>query len=135
MRVNARGMAVCVKQVSRKMIEMGTRGSIVCTGSVAAEIGGPDHTDYNMSKHAVLGLVRSASMQLGMHGIRINCVSPAAVLTPLARNLFTSLKGVTLTAEHVAEAVLFLASDDSAFVTGHNLVVDGGMICIPFMVK
>ncbi|KAK4437108.1 (-)-isopiperitenol/(-)-carveol dehydrogenase, mitochondrial [Sesamum alatum] len=119
MRVNARGMAVCVKQAANKMVELGTRGAIVCTASVAG--------------------------QLGLHGIRINSVSPSAVPTPFVgkvglnagdlENLFgplTSLKGVALTAERVAEAVLFLASDDSAFITGHNLIVDGGLLCLPF---
>ncbi|XP_022869290.1 (-)-isopiperitenol/(-)-carveol dehydrogenase, mitochondrial-like [Olea europaea var. sylvestris] len=145
--VNMRSMAMCVKHAARKMVEHKIRGAIVCTASVAATIGGPNHTDYTMSKHAVLGLVRSASQQLGLHGIRVNCVSPSAVVTPLAAKIglasdedvenilgpLTSLKGVTLTARHVAEAVLFLASDDSAFVTGHNLVVDGGLISLPFL--
>ncbi|KAL8464950.1 hypothetical protein ACS0TY_034439 [Phlomoides rotata] len=146
MRVNTRSNAVCVKQAGRKMIELGTRGVIVCTDSVAATMGGMATTDYSMSKHAVLGLVRSASMQLGVHGIRVNCVSPSAVLTPMLGPLglttagdvenfmgpFTSLKGVALTAAHVAEAVVFLTSDESAFVTGHDLKVDGGLICFPF---
>ncbi|KAL0318309.1 UNVERIFIED_CONTAM: Nepetalactol-related short-chain-dehydrogenase/reductase 1 [Sesamum angustifolium] len=140
MRVNARGMAVCVKQAARKMIELGTRGAIVCTASVMAAMGGDMLTDYTMSKHAVLGLVRAGSQQLGAHGIRINCVSPSGIPTPLAEKVgfsasevekifgpLTSLKGVALTVEHVEEAVLFLASDDSAVITGHNLVVDGGL--------
>ncbi|KAL0294046.1 UNVERIFIED_CONTAM: Nepetalactol-related short-chain-dehydrogenase/reductase 1 [Sesamum radiatum] len=133
-------MAVCVKQAARKMIELGTRGAIVCTASVMAAMGGDMRTDYTMSKHAVLGLVRAASQQLGAHGIRINCVSPPVIPTPLAEKVgfsarelekilgpLISLKGVALTVEHVAEAVLFLASDDSAVITGHNLVVDGGL--------
>nr|QZX44680.1 isopiperitenol dehydrogenase-like protein 2 [Mentha longifolia] len=146
MRVNTRGTAACVKQAARKMVELGTKGAIICTGSSAAAKGGHSVTDYVMSKHAVLGLVRSASLQLGSHGIRVNSVSPGAVLTPLAGRMgmgtpadvessfgrFTSLKGVTLTAEHVAEAAAFLASDEAAFVTGHDLVVDGGLISLPF---
>ncbi|KAL8479377.1 hypothetical protein ACS0TY_026301 [Phlomoides rotata] len=147
MEVNARGMAVCVKQAARKMIELGTRGTIVCTASVAATAGAMSLTDYYMSKHAVLGLVRSASLQLGLYGIRVNCVSPSLVLTPLVGRVgfttagdvenvmapLTSLKGVVLTAAHVAEAVVFLASDASAFVTGLNLKVDGGLISLPVL--
>lgn len=138
--VNVRGMAACVKHAGRAMVDAGVKGSIVCTASVAASIGSPLHTDYTMSKHAVLGLVRSASRQLGTHGIRVNCVSPSGLGTPLmcepygidaegAEKMFAphiSLEGIVLKVNHVAEAVLFLASDASAFVTGHNLVVDGG---------
>ncbi|CBI15279.3 unnamed protein product, partial [Vitis vinifera] len=98
-----------------------------------------ERTDYCMSKHAVVGLVRSASKQLGEHGIRVNCVSPHGIATPMMCKALemeadevekvyearTRLKGV-LRARHVADAVLFLASDQSAFVTGHDLSVDGG---------
>lgn len=144
MRVNARGMAVCVKQAARKMVELGSRGAIICTASAAAGKSSSAFTDYSMSKMAVLGLVKSASLQLGVHGIRVNSVSPGLVLTPLLRKSgfetaadveaiigpLTSLKGV-VTAEQVAEAVVFLASDMSAFVTGHDLLVDGGLVGLP----
>nr|QKE59456.1 nepetalactol related short chain dehydrogenase 4 [Nepeta cataria] len=147
MRVNAHGTAVCVKQAARKMVELGTKGTIICTTSATASKGGQNMTDYAMSKHAVMGLVRSASIQLGAHGIRVNCVSPLVVLTPLAQRMglatpddfythfgnFTSLKGVYLTADQVAEAITFLASDDAAFITGHNLDLDGGLLCLPFV--
>ncbi|MCD7459632.1 hypothetical protein HAX54_041477 [Datura stramonium] len=144
-RVNARGMAACVKHAARAMVEQRVRGSIICTGSVAASRGGAWRTDYAMSKHAVLGLVRSASRQLGEYRIRVNSISPSAVITPLAcfaeaetarevlkrYGQLTSLKGITLTVNHLAEAALFLASDDSAFVSGHDLVVDGGLMALP----
>ncbi|XP_042481477.1 short-chain dehydrogenase reductase 3b-like [Macadamia integrifolia] len=143
--INVRGMAACVKHAGRAMVEGGVKGSIVCTASVAASVGGMAFTDYTMSKHAVLGLMRSASRQLGRHGIRVNCVSPSGVATPMPCQLSgmekdevekffsksTSLKGLVLKVNHVAEAVLFLASDASAFVTGHNLAVDGGYIPSP----
>lgn len=144
-RVNARGMAVCVKHAARAMVEQRVRGSIICTGSIAASRGGPWRTDYVMSKHAVLGLVRSASRQLGEYGIRVNSISPSAVMTPLMNSgeaetsmkvlkMYgpqTSLKGITLTVKHLADAALFLASDDSAFVSGLDLGVDGGLISMP----
>ncbi|KAK4394543.1 Nepetalactol-related short-chain-dehydrogenase/reductase 1 [Sesamum angolense] len=66
MRVNARGMAVCVKQAGRKMVELGTRGAIVCTASVAGEVGGIIQTDYTMSKHAVVGLGASGETAAGI---------------------------------------------------------------------
>ena len=94
-----------------------------------------------MSKHAVLGLVRSASLQVGSYGIRVNCVSPGVVGTPLVKDtmglkndeevgkvqeLSSYLKGGLIMPKNVADAVVFLASEDSQFVTGHNLVVDAG---------
>lgn len=140
--VNARGVAACVKHAARAMVERRLRGSIVCTASIAAMRGGRRWTDYHMAKHAVLGLVRSASVQLGEHGIRVNCVSPSGLATPLtveangvdAAELekryesYSSLKGVVLKTRHVADAVLFLACDESEFVTGHNLEVHGGHV-------
>lgn len=138
--VNVRGMAACVKHAARAMVKLRVKGNIVCTASVAGRKGGQKRTDYFMSKHAIIGLVRSASKQLGDHGIRVNSVSPYAIATPLMCNVyqkggedvekiyqpFTSLKDVALKTKHVADAVLFLVSDDSSFVTGHDLVVDGG---------
>ncbi|XP_044487687.1 (+)-cis,trans-nepetalactol synthase NEPS1-like [Mangifera indica] len=141
--VNVRGMAACVKHAARVMIEKGVRGSIVCTASVNGSRGGPRLTDYSMSKHAVIGLVKSASTQLGVHGIRVNSVFPSAVATSTLCRSFggidaeqaekicerlASLKGIVPKVNHVADTVLFLASGDSAFVSGHDLVEDGGLL-------
>ncbi|GMN45708.1 hypothetical protein TIFTF001_014896 [Ficus carica] len=138
--VNLKGMAASVKHAARAMVEGRVGGSIICTASVAAIMGTEKYTDYTMSKHAVLGLVRSASLQLARHGIRVNAVSPGAVGTPLFREMFGVGEGVdldglvagwsrvkgALRGKNVADAVVFLAAEDSEFVTGHNLVVDGG---------
>ncbi|XP_020217710.1 (-)-isopiperitenol/(-)-carveol dehydrogenase, mitochondrial [Cajanus cajan] len=136
--LNVRGMAACVKHAARAMVERRVRGSIVCTGSVGGSHGGPSVTDYIMSKHAVLGLMRSASLQLAEHVIRVNCISSNGLATSLtckrrgmseeemqeAYRKFARLQGVLLTPKHVADAVLFLVSDDSAFVTGLDLRVE-----------
>ena len=138
--INVGGMALCVKHAARVMVERRVRGSIICTGSVAASHGVKRSTDYCMSKHAVLGLVRSASVQLGVHGIRVNCVSPSGLATPLTckahgksveeiekrYETFSSLKGIALNVKHVADAVLFLTCNE--FVTGHDLLVDGSFV-------
>nr|XP_043638680.1 (-)-isopiperitenol/(-)-carveol dehydrogenase, mitochondrial-like [Erigeron canadensis] len=142
--INARGAATCVKHAARAMVEKRVKGCIICTTSVAASKGVSMRTDYAMSKHAVLGLVRSASKQLGVYGIRVNCVSPSAIVTPLSKRSpeeaerilkvyagLSSLKGIESSVDHIAEAVLFLASDSSCFITGHDLAVDGGLSKLP----
>ncbi|KAK6261577.1 hypothetical protein QUC31_007393 [Theobroma cacao] len=139
--INVGGVAASIKHAGRAMVEGNTKGSIICTASVAARIGSDRHTDYVMSKNAVLALMRCASTQLGAHGIRVNCVSPGPVATPLlcealrmgveevetsfARSYCLKNNGV-LKVKHVADAVLFLACEESQFITGHNLAVDGG---------
>lgn len=140
--VNVLGMAVCVKHAARAMVEGQVRGSIVCMASVAGSYGGLTMTDYTMSKHAIIGLMRSSSVQLAKYGIRVNCVSPNGLATPLTMKMldagsetvelvyedYSRLKGVVLNTKHVADAVLFLVSNDSDFVTGLDLRVDGNFI-------
>ncbi|KAL1806890.1 hypothetical protein ACET3Z_029958 [Daucus carota] len=146
--INTRGMAACVKHAARAMVEGSVKGgSIVCTGSLAASTGVEQFIDYAMCKHAVLGLVRCASKGLGEYGIRVNCVSPGGVATPLTCNELLACNEMTLSVEEcekflegimglkgfgatktkdIANAVLFLASQDSQFITGQNMIVDGG---------
>ncbi|KAL5544376.1 hypothetical protein UlMin_008160 [Ulmus minor] len=146
--VNVRGVSACVKHAARKMVEGGIRGSIICTASCLASGGTEKFTDYTMSKSAVVSLVKSASLQLGGHGIRVNSVSPGVITTAMTCEVFkmgredvgklaettVCLKkgGKRLSVEDVAEAVAFLGSDESEFVTGHNLVVDGGFVHPPW---
>lgn len=138
--VNVRGMIACVKHAARAMVECGVKGSIVCASSVVANTDAARPIDYVLSKQAVVGLMRCASRGLGQHGIRVNCVSPGPIGTPLMCNYMQTneegvekafesmnyLKGGVVKVRNVADAVLFLASEDSEFVTGHNLVVDAG---------
>lgn len=143
MAVNFRGAAACVKHAARAMAS-GGGGAIVCTASVASLQGGFGPASYTASKHALLGLVRAAAGELGRHGVRVNCVSPGGVATPLSCALMgvgpreleamtvphNVLQGKVLRAEDVAEAALFLASDQAAFISGHNLVVDGATTAV-----
>lgn len=142
--INVRGVAATIKHAARVMVERKIKGSIICTASVAACVGGAGPHGYSASKHAVVGLVKTACGELGKYGIRINCVSPFGVATPLACDAYglkpaqieasvsnlANLKGLVLTAKHIAQAALFLASDESAYVSGQNLAVDGGFTVV-----
>ncbi|CAN6286295.1 unnamed protein product [Urochloa humidicola] len=146
MAVNFRGAAACVKHAARAMVSppAASGGAIVCTASVASVQGGFGPASYTASKHAVVGLVRAAAGELGRHGVRVNCVSPGGVATPMSCALMgvgpeeleamtvphNVLRGKVLRAEDVAEAALFLASDQAAFISGHNLVVDGATTAV-----
>ncbi|KAL2536398.1 Short-chain dehydrogenase reductase 2a [Forsythia ovata] len=116
-------------------------GTIITTASICSTIGGVASHAYTSSKHGALGLTRNIAVELGKYGIRVNCVSPYLVATPLVKDFFklddggcqciySNLKGVVLKPEDVAEAALFLASDESKYVSGHNLVVDGGFTIV-----
>jgi len=137
--INLVGPFLGTKHAARVMIPAG-KGSIISTSSLAGCIGGAASHAYTAAKHGVVGLTKNGAAELGRYGIRVNCVSPAALATPLATGYlnisnevlegimdgFANLKGVTLKIEDVANAVLFLASDDSKYVSGQNIAVDGG---------
>ncbi|XP_038682048.1 short-chain dehydrogenase reductase 3b-like [Tripterygium wilfordii] len=144
MATNVRGAAATIKHAARAMVGKKIRGSIICTASVSSSMGGTGPHAYTASKHALLGLVRTACSELGVHGIRVNCISPFGIATPLSCRAYNmepsdveasisavaNLKGIVLKARHVAEAALFLASDESAYISGHNLAVDGGYTAV-----
>ncbi|KAL4600761.1 hypothetical protein ACB092_11G222300 [Castanea dentata] len=146
--VNVKGVFLGMKHAARIMIPL-KKGSIISLCSVASVIGGLGPHPYTGSKHAVLGLTKNVAAELGLHGIRVNCVSPYAVATGLAlahlpedertedamagiRDFVgknANLQGVELTVDDVANSVLFLASDEARYVSGANLMVDGGFTC------
>ncbi|XP_059627764.1 secoisolariciresinol dehydrogenase-like [Cornus florida] len=140
LRVNVVGAFLGTKHAARVMIPA-RQGAIINTASVCSVMGGLAPHDYTCSKHALLGLTRNTAVELGKFGIPVNCVSPYAVPTPMPMEFFdmkdedfndaiSTLKGVSLKAEDIAKAVLYLASDDSKYVSGHNLIVDGGFTVV-----
>ncbi|KAH9659619.1 Momilactone A synthase [Citrus sinensis] len=138
--VNLVGVFLGTKHAARVMKPAG-RGSIISTASVCGVIGGVASHAYTSSKHGVVGLMKNAAVELGRFGIRVNCVSPYVVATPLAKDfykldddglsaIYSNLSGAVLKPEDVAEAALYLGSDESKCVSGHNLVVDGGFTIV-----
>jgi NAD(P)-dependent dehydrogenase (short-subunit alcohol dehydrogenase family) len=135
--VNLRGTMLCCKHVLPPMVKNGS-GSIINTASNLGMQGNLGQAAYAASKAAVIQLSRSIATSHGRRGIRCNTVSPGLVMTPAARDnlppqLHKIVAGETLTPylgapEDIATAVAFLASDDARYVTGHNLVVDGGTV-------
>ena len=135
--VLVRGVFLGIKHGARAMKRQGTGGSIINTASIAGLSGGAGPLCYSAAKAAVVNLTRSASLELAPDKIRVNAICPGAILTPLVHRGSPDAvrpRLVTLQpwpeageGEHIAGAALFLASDDSRFVTGEPLVVDGGL--------
>jgi SDR family mycofactocin-dependent oxidoreductase len=150
MDVNAKGVWTTVSAVAPRMIEAGTRGSIVVTASVLGLKGGRNMADYSAAKHAVVGLMRSMALDLAPHMIRVNALCPNSVDTNMINNetifqrfrpdlenprredTVEGFKSLTvmpvpwLEPVDIANAMLWLASDESRYVTGVTLPVDLG---------
>ena len=132
-----RGTMLCCKHVLPHMAA-NRGGSIINTASNLGMQGNLGQAAYAASKAAIIQLTRSIATSHGRRGIRCNAVSPGLVMTPAARDnlppqLHRIVAGETLTPylgipQDIAHAVAFLASDDARYVTGHNLVVDGGTV-------
>jgi NAD(P)-dependent dehydrogenase (short-subunit alcohol dehydrogenase family) len=147
MGVLVRGVFLGIKHAARVMKPQGS-GSIISTASVAGLRTGFGPHVYSAAKAAVIHLTHSVAMELGESGVRVNCICPGGIATPIfgksaglsaerAEEIIPLMKGVLENMQpikrpgvpdDIARAALWLASDESSFVNGHALVVDGGMI-------
>lgn len=142
--VNVTGTFLAMKHVLPWMIVQGS-GSIINASSTAGLTGAPNLSGYSASKHAVIGLTRSAAAENARFGVRVNCVNPGPVagrmMEAIARGIdATGLAsdailaripaGRFATADEIAAMVAFLASDEAQFVNGASMVVDGGRIAV-----
>ncbi|KAI3858625.1 hypothetical protein MKX03_035134 [Papaver bracteatum] len=139
LKVNVTGTFLGIKHAARVMIPA-RQGSIISTCSISSITAGLASHAYTSSKHAILGLTKNTAVELGQFGIRVNCISPYGVVTPMCRKYGTvedevlrehlhsvaNLEGLILEEEDIAKAALYLSTDDSRYLSGHNLVVDGG---------
>lgn len=133
-----RSVFLGMKHAARVMKAQGQGGTMVSTASVAGLCGGDGPQSYSAAKAAVINLTRAVAVELAADRIRVNCICPGGINTPLLHRGSPDAMGEMLDtvqpwpehgrAEDIAAAALFLASDDARFVTGEALVVDGGMM-------
>jgi len=138
MRIDLDGVFWGLKFGGKVMVAQ-KRGAIINTASVAGIRGSVGLSAYNAAKHGVVGLTRNAALEFAPAGVRVNCVCPGIIDTPLVAKAFGATEEIRETMHRfhplgrmgqpreIASCVLFLASDDASFVTGHALVVDGGI--------
>lgn len=137
MGVNLRGAYFLTMAVARGLLAAGRPGSLINISSQMGHVGGAERAVYCASKHAVEGFTKAMAIEWGPHGIRVNTICPTFIRTPLTEPTFSNPEqmewvsskiklGRTGKIEDIMGAVLYLASDASALVTGSALMVDGG---------
>ena len=140
--INLKGTWLCLKYEIQQMLKQGGGGAIVNMSSVAGLMGSAGAAVYVASKHGVIGLTRNAALECSAQGIRVNAVCPAVIETAMAERAFADPEvNKRVLAMHplgrfgksmeIAEAVLWLSSDKSSFMTGHYITLDGGMLAGP----
>jgi NAD(P)-dependent dehydrogenase (short-subunit alcohol dehydrogenase family) len=137
--VNLNGVFLCLKHELARMQQQGS-GAIVNTASAGGLVGVPGLSPYCASKHAIIGLTKTAALENAAHGIRVNAVLPGSIDTPMLQGYMSMGPAVEKAIkagqpggrlglpEEIAEAVVWLCSDRASFVTGSPMLVDGGAV-------
>ena len=132
--VNLTGVFLCMKYELAQMLAQGG-GSIVNTASIAGLIGLPSASNYVASKHGVVGITKTAAMEYANDNIRVNCVNPGYIKTPMTDPTMAERHDQLMTKvpmsrlgrpEEIAEAVVWMLSDRASFMTGASQIIDGG---------
>lgn len=133
--VNLTGVFLCLKHEVAQMLKQGGGGAIVNTASIAGVVGLPMASHYVSAKHGVVGLTKTAAMEYAQDGIRVNCVNPGYIRTPMTDETMQTRYEQLMTkvpmsrlgeAEEIAEAVVWMCSDKASFMTGASHIIDGG---------
>ena len=136
LKVNLKGAFNCTRQIIRPMLKQ-KFGRIINIGSVVGIMGNTGQANYVASKAGLMGLTKSSAQELAKRNITVNCIAPGYISTDMTENLSEDLKnkikksipmGRFGTPKDVATLALFLASDESGYITGQTITVDGGMV-------
>jgi 3-oxoacyl-[acyl-carrier protein] reductase len=134
--VNLKGAFNCIKAVSRPMIKQRS-GKIINIASIIGIIGNPGQANYSASKAGIIALTKTAAKELASRNINVNAIAPGFIQTEMTARLTEEIKEKMREAiplnkfgkpEDVAAVCVFLASEDSSYITGQTIVVDGGMV-------
>ncbi len=140
--INLKGVWLCLRDQIAQMLSQGGGGSIVNTASVAGLVGSRGGCAYVASKHGVVGLTKTAALEFAPKGVRVNAVCPGVIETPMVERMMESTKldrevferqepiGRLGQPQEIGEAVAWLLSDASSFVTGVAMPVDGGFVAV-----
>jgi NAD(P)-dependent dehydrogenase (short-subunit alcohol dehydrogenase family) len=137
--ITLKGVWLCMKNEIAQMLKQGG-GAIVNTASIAGLVGFEGGSAYNASKHGVIGLTKTAALEYAQKNIRVNCVCPGVINTPMVARIVDSgqFRESDLTLgepigrmgqpQEIGAGVVWLLSEAASFVTGHSLVIDGGWV-------
>lgn len=136
--INLKGVFLCANAVAKQMVKQ-KGGKIISIASIAGEVGFMNSSAYCASKAGIINLTRELAMELSPHNINVNVVAPGVIATKMTEDMLKDKKAKEVllantplgrmgNPEEIGKAAIFLASNDSNFITGHTLVVDGGWL-------